>query len=474
MTNLPVNPGIKRLIFPLNELYQSVNKALVESTPRKETMERVIGIFNKIKIKHFNLLGGEEVNKINQKLTFLRVCLLRFKDSENSDLVISSIKAIDVFKSRINTTQPALEVLLPLLKNHQVPDRALEKIFLKLDDNGYSQVGNLIDRFSEETISNVKLGCIMTLETIIIRINKGLISLQAIGIRTTEGVMTLLQRARKTRLSVNFLDLSQITGVNDDVIEKMSKDLSKVESLNLAGCRRVKMVQYKTIFPHLMNLKRLDLSRCFFITKSAIIALSKLKNLKSLSLSLLHSLDRECMENLASLGQLTQLSLAKARLSGQDFTVLSNFTKLESLDLDGTNFDKIGLNSISKLKNLKTLCLVGTKVKPLDLRCLKDSRSSLEELRFAAGKGGESIQFLVKNFPNLKKLTLGNFEIQDGDLAFLTQLNNLEQLDISGCEKITDEGLRALLSCLKLRRVIANRCPRLSKQVLDVINKRLL
>ncbi len=76
----------------------------------------------------------------------------------------------------------------------------------------------------------------------------------------------------------------------------------------------------------------------------------------------------------------------------------------------------------------------------------------------------------LSNLPNLESLDLsGNRELTDAGLGHLTGLTNLEQLNLYRCEKITDAGLEHLGNLTSLEKLNLGTCLRLTDAGLEYL-----
>jgi Leucine-rich repeat (LRR) protein len=132
------------------------------------------------------------------------------------------------------------------------------------------------------------------------------------------------------------------------------------------------------------------------------------------------------VRSLAPLSGLTELSLSghARNLHGSGFEALRGLTNLRALDVMGCGLDDEGARRIGLLTSLESLSVRDT---------------------WISGKGLAALAGLK----HLKFLSLAHCRrLRTDDLASLTELSSLEQLDLSDC-RLTDASAKTLLATLK-------------------------
>jgi RND family efflux transporter MFP subunit len=173
---------------------------------------------------------------------------------------------------------------------------------------------------------------------------------------------------------------------------------------------------------------------------------------------------------LRQMSTLTKLrSLAFGRLSAHSFEGLADLKQLESLSIDDTDAADEALRPLGGLTHLRSLELrdkyitdAGLKyLVPLNELAALGLNGSPKGLR---GTGLSQLSCL----PNLKKLELMGSGIEDGTMAAIGKLAQLEQLNLSGTT-ITGKGLASLASLKRLRSLQLNDCGRLEGTTLEAL-----
>jgi len=124
---------------------------------------------------------------------------------------------------------------------------------------------------------------------------------------------------------------------------------------------------------------------------------------------------------------------------------LPHFGDLQSLDVDRSNVSDAGLSKIRSLTKLKAISAFTTAVKG---NCFKEFRylPELTSLTFDYCPIDQTNLAYLTALPHLKFLSLGKSDISDTNLKVLSACASLTKLKICGNPKITDRGLKYLLS----------------------------
>lgn len=308
-----------------------------------------------------------------------------------------------------------------------------------------------------------------------------------------------------TATALTELDLSGFHMISDEVISDLSK-LTELEKLNLNGCRRL-TPKGLAVLSRLKNLQSLQLSRnhvksgeiydvilkvpslqqlilkdCVAVMKTGQ-GLSKLKDLKSLKhldLSCYGGLHLPIMDDVVQLTQLTYLNLDNYKgcpVSLEAVKELEKMTSLEFLGLAGHWYrDDVLDNLYMKLRKLKQLHVGGhyamNSKKPalppnlthlvldrswflLDEAVINLGKNNLQELNLErcvklTDKSLEALQ----NLPKLRYLNIGSIQgITDVGVNYLKGNTGLRYLGLFDNDRITNKGLGALNNMKLMRRL---------------------
>jgi eukaryotic-like serine/threonine-protein kinase len=244
-----------------------------------------------------------------------------------------------------------------------------------------------------------------------------------------------------THLHLQTLDLSA-TRVSDDGLKKVSDKIPSLKNLILNNLNITDAgIGYISRLP---QLNRLCANKTKSLSDKALSYLGKAKTLTSLELEDNKQITTEGIVHLVILRNLTYLDLAKTGVDNRCASTLKQLTRLSGINLAGTAVDDQTIATLAPLK-LNELNLSKTKISGRSTKTLGAMKS-------------------------LTRLVLSGTSLRDDDLKNLTTLQNLDTLDLGGCDLITDQGMRYLSAIRSLRtlslsgtRVTAAGLARLSK-----------
>jgi hypothetical protein len=182
-----------------------------------------------------------------------------------------------------------------------------------------------------------------------------------------DGLAELKSLRRLTRLELVGVGLS-------DVAKNAIGSLSGLSSLTLVDTADDATLAQVT---RLKNLSTLLLSGGT-VTDAGLFHLRKLPALRRLQLENLTITD-DGLHYLEGL-KIEELALAGTQVSDRGLNHLMRLPDLTRLDLSGTNLTDAAVPDLAKLKNLRALCLIGTKVTPGGCRELREAMPKLKTL----------------------------------------------------------------------------------------------
>jgi hypothetical protein len=244
---------------------------------------------------------------------------------------------------------------------------------------------------------------------------------------------------------LTMLNISGTDGVDDDVLETVTRNLTRLTRLDISECQGISekgmrslqnLIHLKELdcgwnsrlsdalverFPR--GLTRLDLSYCSGLTDNGIKSISKLKQLKVLNLRRCSQLRNKSLEYISQCSNIVILDISYTGISSKGLEKLHMLEKLEQLDMCGCSHASTvtGLASLRHLRSLKALNVSMTS--RIDDGCLH-SISFLSHLQMLA----------VRRCP----------KISDFGIFELKRLKQLRKLEITGCRKITENSLEIL------------------------------
>lgn len=227
--------------------------------------------------------------------------------------------------------------------------------------------------------------------------------------------------------------------------------------------------------PYLTSLD-LSLTR---ITDQGMQELKSLSGIVDLNLRYAEYVTDEGLSAIKGWRKLKRLNVHGAKISDTTLEHIAGITTLESLDIGSGMVTDIGLERLTSLPNLKELTIGGNKLTDAGLQALRQMPSlnyldlagrqgtdaniwairmsdvgldailalkALRELRFACtsvGVGLEGARFADVSY----------ISVTTGWLERMKALPNLEKLTLQGCNRLTDDSVKALAALPRLRQV---------------------
>lgn len=150
------------------------------------------------------------------------------------------------------------------------------------------------------------------------------------------------------------------------------------------------------------------------------------------------------------------VSMTGENVGDAQVAALSDLPHLTRLDLENSSISIEGLKTVSELKSLRELRLIGAKV--TDISPLANL-PNLEALRLDyCGRIQPEHLEALEQFPKLRVLGAAGLRLTDAGVAAIAKCTQLEELDITGAT-LSETGLRPLqqLKRLKLLRIAHSR-----------------
>ncbi len=240
------------------------------------------------------------------------------------------------------------------------------------------------------------------------------------GYDVTNDMLNGLERLKSLR------KLSLIESKIDDHACLALARIANLEVLNLERTRITDLaMQSLSVFPS-SNLHSLVLDETA-VTPAGIDFLSKLSNLTALHLNRC-SLDDSALQPLGRLKDLTHLEIGSTEVRFDTEISDQSFSKLQHLNVNGSQITDDGLRRIAKLPSLRWLDLT---------RCRKF---------------GNRIEALTE-CGTLEVLYLNLSDVNDAAIPHLMKLKSLRTLSLNATH-VTDSGVRQLKSMTGLKKLI--------------------
>ncbi|KAK9866889.1 hypothetical protein WJX84_004306 [Apatococcus fuscideae] len=292
---------------------------------------------------------------------------------------------------------------------------------------------------------------------------------------TDAGVMHL---SRLTTLS--SLDLTFIDKVTQVGVASLSR-LKNLRDLGVACCSLQSIAQAS--LPSLIHLTSLDLKGLRGpITAADAAALTAMPRLESLILAFCEQVDDDTLVALSKAKSLKGLNLAFCKaVTDRGVGSLAAITALQSLNLQGCGrgLPHIGasLGKLTALHQLHSLNLSSTYLTHACMQALSRLTQLTElNLKYAKIVPPEPDLAVLSPLANLQNLNLGGCRVlhapkfrvvRDCDMSALSGLSALRELNLSFCQNITDAGLAELRTLSNLKTLDVANCPMLSDGGLD-------
>jgi len=142
------------------------------------------------------------------------------------------------------------------------------------------------------------------------------------------------------------------------------------------------------------------------------------------------------LEDLSEINkQVISLSLAKLPVKNEDLNSISKFENLRKLDINFTEVNTNGLNAISSLKHLHTLCLSGTKITNTGFKEIISKFKNLTTVTlWSTNLSAQEITQLQQNFKNInfiqgfvvnefEKLKLNKPQVKNKSMVFFNSID---------------------------------------------------
>jgi hypothetical protein len=380
------------------------------------------------------------ISKCLQELRTLRLCLGVVRDSSMLAAVQANSRLTTIELSGCSSLSPEGVLKLSSLCTEKIVDLTLAYL---------PSMGDL-------ALKRVAQGCR----------NLRRLSLQGCVFITDEGVQSLAMEADPAKLE--NLSLEGCGRVSDYGVIPLAERLTSLKQLNLRGVTRLTEVGGAAIAKGLWQLTHLWVDGAHNLLDSAFHFDIKTDGRRAVGANMLRKLE------VISLGDCTRLTDAVVR------EVCSRAPSLTSFLVSGCglltdtacNFLTIGGTDVSA-PSLKILDLSHCRnITDEGLKLLAKA-GNLEQLSLDGCHliTDEGIAAIAGSCPRLQSLSVRQCRLlTDRACCHIAEKLWIEDLDMSSCVRLTDEGIEVLtLEFTGLRRLSLSRCSRLTDYALDVI-----
>lgn len=259
---------------------------------------------------------------------------------------------------------------------------------------------------------------------------------------------------------VRFLKVGRAT---DDTLQQVNS-LTALRVLDLGDCQAITSTGLNRLAS--LRLTTLNVNECHRLTD--LRALASCPELRHLSLDGCKLVD---VADLAALtqtdAQLETLSARSVKLSRDGAKVLLRFKKLSSLDLSDCQLDDKSIASLSTLDQLRVLKLRSCDLHARGMQALSQLRNLTHlDVSFTPIQGLEQLTLLTA----LTDLNLcGCDELTDVGVQALAGFTALEHLNLYFCNRLTTAGLRCISGLPKLHTLDLYACHNLTDESLQAL-----
>lgn len=203
------------------------------------------------------------------------------------------------------------------------------------------------------------------------------------------------------------------------------------------------------------RLHTLDLSKTP-ITDYAIKPLSKLRTVTNLTLNNTH-LTPNGLAQLAELPWLRELHLDATEANDESLLAFSRLPNLGVLEVRDTAITDKGLENLLAAKKLRKLSISGTAITNRGLATI--AKMKLTELNMWDTNVSPGLVEQLKGCKKLNRLCLSRVNLNADDLANLSELPNLNYLQLYHIKNLKDDDLRTLSKLKSLEKLHLEDCP---------------
>ncbi|EPB81854.1 hypothetical protein HMPREF1544_11403 [Mucor circinelloides 1006PhL] len=291
------------------------------------------------------------------------------------------------------------------------------------------------------------------------------IDLSHLNKRITDNALDQIMSLIGDGARIKELNLSQCFYITDDGFQRLMDQLPNVESLDLNSCWLLTDKSLALLAVNCPRLTRLDLSNCRKISDIGIFKMLDEKQtrgflgLKELSLSYCKKLSDMTMSHLAEFcsNTLESLNIQRCtRISDQGFVKWADtqFPSLKYLNLTDCSFltDQAISHLVSAAPRLESL-----------------------SLSFCCALSDNAIEGLI-SLPHLQELDASfcGAAVSDVSIRALMKSSSSESmnsLNLRGCVRITDTGVKSILELGHLNTLNISQCPGISLNAKQIIKE---
>ncbi|XP_023244318.1 F-box/LRR-repeat protein 14-like [Centruroides sculpturatus] len=312
------------------------------------------------------------------------------------------------------------------------------------------------------------------------------------SVLTFQNILTFIKTMNKTLNSLNF----GRTLIDSRALTILVKECGlSLKELYLVSCEQLSKFGIKALCEYQSQLKVLDLSMTYQIADESVSAIcEKLLELQDLSLRRCHNLTDRSVSAISRLNKLKRLDLSSCEkitpFGFKEALCTESFLYLEHLNLSYCNItDDITLIFVKHMPNLLHLDLTSCfnitdltvnaiakyllKLRTLRLAWCRDiTDNSLANIKVTNETGEYDKNINCTSSNNLSTIDkLNQYSLIETEHSSLTSVKGLRELDICGCIKITDQTLKFGILFLELNYLNLSLCQNITDEGLISIGK---
>lgn len=359
-------------------------------------------------------------------------------------------------------------VTLDFFVGHNPSQARAWTCFRRVTDRSIQHAAKVLVHLQAFTISGCHMVTAKHLENLVHR-NPGL---GVLGLSQCPGIGSdTLSCLPSLCVGLKVVDLSHSANVTDDVLGQLAKCCRKLESLYLQYCTFVTDAGVQTLAVEVNHesLTSLDLSGCVLLSDHSVIAVGQLcRKLRRLNLKAVNRVTE------AGASSVTHNCWDLEYLSFEDMYNLTDSAFVFDFLVDGRRAVDINmLGSVTDINLHDCNKLTDTAVDHIMKRA---GQINVLNLAGCGNLTDKACSFLVEDpvagsrrGASLKSLNLGYcLNITDQGVARLvTSISRLRHVNLAGCVQLTDEGVLTLVStCTRLQEIVLAQCKQLTDQSL--------
>lgn len=263
-------------------------------------------------------------------------------------------------------------------------------------------------------------------ENLIIQIAENFNNLKHLNLNRCYSVSSFIFEKLASIETLEYLNFSHALNIDGNLIETIGNECKNLKQLEIAGCSGISKFALENL-TELKNLETLNFDDTQDFDGELIASLAdESNNLKCLDLSLAQTVTSADLANLSKLKNLESLRLHRVRSIDENLILsfANNLKNLKHLDISFcSNLTEFGYHIISKLENLEKLVMINA------LNARHAVPTKMDKLKFfnctsCGDVIDTSVRRFVKNCPRLEKLIVYNTAITYESFLAATEETN--------------------------------------------------